>query len=114
MVPLYQRGGLSRVLVSLCHIRAPLFLRRPPRLPQDCCTLAVVLWGEAPTAAAERAHGQLVATSFDQLMERGAQRRADGWQRATPQRGDLASLAFTSGTSGKPKVWAALLGMAPG
>lgn len=64
----------------------------------------MVLWGEAPTAVAERAHGQLVAMSFDQLMERGRQAVEAGWQRAAPQRDDLASLAFTSGTSGRPKV----------
>ncbi|KAL4424118.1 hypothetical protein ABPG75_001419 [Micractinium tetrahymenae] len=73
-----------------------------PEMP-DCCTLAVVLWGDAPAAAAERAHSQLVALSFDQLMERGQRARASGWQPAQLQRGDLASLAFTSGTSGKPK-----------
>lgn len=78
--------------------------RQPTPHAQDCCTLAVVLWGEAPTAVAERAHGQLVAMSFDQLMERGRQAVEAGWQRAAPQRDDLASLAFTSGTSGRPKV----------
>lgn len=91
--------GLHLHRAAGCHAADPC-----SSIPQDCCTLAVVLWGEAPAGAAERAHGQLVAVTFEQLMERGRQARAAGWQCAAPRRGDLASLAFTSGTSGKPKV----------
>jgi acyl-coenzyme A synthetase/AMP-(fatty) acid ligase len=69
----------------------------------DCCNLAVVLWGEAPSAAVERGHHQLLAVTFDDVIARGIEAGAT-WQPPAQARQDVATLAFTSGTGGSPKA----------
>ena len=70
---------------------------------QDCCDLAVVLWGEVPSAAVELGHHQLLAVTFNDVIARGREAGAT-WQPPAQARQDVATLAFTSGTGGSPKV----------
>jgi len=59
-----------------------------------------------PTEDVDRHRPQLRALTFNQVLARGQEGAAvNGWTPPRPSsRQDLVSLAFTSGTSGKPKV----------
>ncbi|PSC74557.1 long-chain-fatty-acid-ligase [Micractinium conductrix] len=69
-----------------------------PHLP-DSCNFAVELWGDAPAAPSKPS---LRVLTFDQLLAEG-ERALSAWQPHPSTPGDLASLMFTSGTSGHPK-----------
>lgn len=78
----------------------------PPALPlqplASSIRMVVLLWGEPSEEAKQRLAGR-PALSFQDVLDRGSA-ALDTFQPAALEGGDVATLVYTSGTTGHPKV----------
>lgn len=97
------------------------FSAKPYSEPQNWCRgmqepapelrFVVVLWGEVTPECAAALPCPVV--TFEEVLASGRAAAAAGWAPARVQPQDLATLVYTSGTTGQPKVLVGCLPRAP-